>query len=290
MVLFEALGSEFSYPTSLHDVTFGKFLDYLEKVTEREPQELKDLRDNAIEEARLKIEIEEQEGKEGLAIDSDKLDELKRELKEIESRKLELISIINDVLYTHKVLPYFSQVVSHFTKMPYSMIMGLGEYSQLGAMQVKDLEGLYYTIIGALDIDKFEYDYVDRFEFDGDVYYLPERFMENGTVIEFMESAQFQAKMKEVSNGNVKSMIEVCAVLLKKKGEQYSSIVYNRNRQKFQDLPMSVVANVAFFLQRRSAELERSFQIYTSSQQLSTLKQVQTSYRKLLGGFYQSSN
>ena len=72
------------------------------------------------------------------------------------------------------------------------------------------------------------------------------------TVIEFMESAQFQAKMKEVSNGNVKSMIEVCAVLLKKKGEQYSSIVYNRNRQKFQDLPMSVVANVAFFLQRRS--------------------------------------
>jgi hypothetical protein len=227
----------YKYPTDPEDITFSEFTGYLDKVYSKAPQIIKDI-DKAVDEG-----------------DSEKAQEL--------------AASIDDEVLAKQMYPYFARVVSYFTKVSYSVLVGMDGQG----INVQQLEGLYYQILRALTPPPADqYEYQKEFDFLGNVWVIPDRLMAHASVIEFAEAAQFQASMKEVENGQFRALIDVCAVLLRKKGEAYSDNIYKRNKRLFQDLPLSVVWQVAFFLMRQSMKLSNNFRIYTAALGLSRLK------------------
>lgn len=229
---------KYSYPTAPEDVTFGQFVAYLDNVYPKAPEILK--------------QIEE-------TIDAGDQEKVQKLNAGIDNRML-----------ARDIYPYFARVVSHFTGIELSILIG----ERGPGMNVKTLEALYNTVLRALaPPPSDQYEYRKEVEFNGELWIIPDRLMENASVIEFAEAAQFQAAMSEVKEGHFRALIDVCAVLLRKRGEQYTDNIYKRNKRLFDSLPMDIVWQVAFFLTRRSAALGRDFQIYTASRTLGRLKQ-----------------
>jgi hypothetical protein len=147
-------------------------------------------------------------------------------------------------------------VVSHFTGVPLGRI--LGNDGEGEPMSVKTLEFLNGKITSALQM-RDDYEYKALYIVQGEVYELPEKLMTKSTVIEFAEAAQFQENVARLKNGNVMSLIDVCAVLLRKPGEAYSDEVYQRNREAFKALTLEQAMEIAFFLMKRSAQYANDF-------------------------------
>lgn len=226
--------TKYRYPTGPEDVTFGQFVGYLD-IAEKAPQIIKDL--------------------EQAVTDGD------------EERIQELAAKMTPPTMAKDVYPYFAKVVSHFTNIPFAVLIGMGG----PGMNVGQLEALYHLILKAL-APPTDYEYSKTFQWKGETWVIPDRLMENASVIEFAEAAQFQAVMAEAKNGHFRSLVDVCAVILRKDGEKYTENIYKRNRRLFDELPLSIVWQVAFFLMRQSAKLSRDFQIYTASRTLGRLK------------------
>jgi len=237
--------TKYKYPTTAQDVTFGEFIGHLDLYDKRAPQIVKDI-DAAID-----------------AQDKEKVQELS--------------SKITQTMLSKQIFPYYCAVVSHFTNVSIPILdgrQGLG-------MNVKQLEAMYEVIIGALAPPPVSsYVYQKAFEWNGKKWEIPDRLMENASVIEFAESAQYQAAMADIKGGNMRSLIDVCAVLLRQPGEKYNENVYKRNRKLFNDLPLSLVWRTAFFLMSRSAKLGRDFQIYTASRNLARLRLASKTLQK----------
>ncbi|NJO28576.1 MAG: hypothetical protein HC874_14300 [Richelia sp. SL_2_1] len=285
MVLFTVKGVEgtFAYPEKLSDHTFGKFLGYLEELVPKEPLRLRQIKNAYIEEEEIDLALKAFEGRTIVSANKQaEFEELTKKKAAIISQRLEWLTSIDQVYYTHEMLPHFARVVSFFTGLPYAAIMGMMPGIQ--GMNPHQLEAVYEIIIRSMDVQEYQYDYENKFVFEGDVYVVPERLMKNGNVIEFMESAQLQAQMQKVQNGTWTAMLDVCCVLLKKEGEVYSSNIYKRNKANFERLPLDVVVNVAFFLLRRSEQLGRSSLIYSMAQMLALSKPGSTNYKKTTGG------
>lgn len=226
--------TKYRYPTGPEDVTFGQFVGYLD-LAEKAPQIIKDL--------------------EQAVTDGD------------EERIQEIAAQMTPKVMAKDVYPYFAKVVSYFTNIPFALLIG----EEGPGMNVGQLEALYHIILKAL-APPADYEYQKTFEWKGETWVIPDRLMENASVIEFAEAAQFQAVMAEAKNGHFRALVDVCAVILRKEGETYTDNIYKRNRRLFDDLPLSIVWRVAFFLMRRSAKLSRDFQIYTASRTLGRLK------------------
>ena len=255
-MLFKALGRNYSYPTSLEDITFETFLNYLDNVIPIEPLEITKLKENYIEFLKIKENKNDKQRKE--------------QLKENEAERFALFDIINEpVFYSSKVLTYFARTVSHFTGMEYSKIIGL----EGKGMDVGQLEVMYYEILKALNIEEYNPNEIEEINFEGETYVLPEKFMQKSTVIEFVEAAQFEQKMKDLKDGHLRALIDICSVILRKKGEIYSEDVYYRNKENFQRLTMAQIVDVAFFLNQRSVKLNENFQVFMVAQQLLKLRQ-----------------
>ena len=238
MVVFTIPGDKtrYKYPEGPHEITFDQFVGYLD-IAAKAPQIIKDIE---------------------TAIDAGD-----RELVE------RLYADMTPPVMAKDVYPYFAKVVSFFTHIPASVIKG----DEGPGMNVQQLEALYNLIVRAMAPPPYaEYEYQQEIQFKGETWVIPDRLMENASVIEFAEAAQFQAVMQEVEAGQFRALIDVCAVLLRKPGEKYSDNIYKRNRKLFGDLPMDSVWKIAFFLMRRSAKLSRDFQIYTASRTLGRLK------------------
>jgi hypothetical protein len=103
------------------------------------------------------------------------------------------------------------------------------------------------------------------FEVGGVEYLLPAKHMTESTVLEFSESAQFQARMKDVENGEYKAMVDVMCVLCRPKGEKYSysKLRHNIRTKAFLSTTMDNVINTAFFLLRLNDILRNNLLIYT---------------------------
>lgn len=237
-VIFKALDQEFSYPESWADVTLSQFIHYLEKIEPHKPEKLTQMMS-----------------------------------EEDPEKRQEIWASLTDVEYSHKFLPFFALYVSHFTGMPYSMIMGTGEHSGTPGMNRKQLDALW-NLIEFKSLGKYDYDpKFLSFEFEGVTYHLPQRYMENGSVIEFMESAQLQAQAQQLGNSNWSVMAKIVGILARPKGEEYSETGMNQRAQIFQNLPMNIVLNTAFFLLKLNMKLSSDSLIYMLSHQLSKLKQ-----------------
>jgi hypothetical protein len=244
-------GQSFEYPESLSDVTLKQYLEFLEFVESTKPKVLKD-----IDTANIKIaEAIELKDNKGLELARKELDDA--------------TETINDIVQYQQIFPYYARVVSFFSGLSVPLI--LGQVADTLGMRVDHLTGLYIhttKIFNQLP----EVEYSNVLEVNGEVWYLPERFMSDSTVIEFAEAAQFQANLSKVENGEWKALAKMMCVLVRKKDEQYSDKLLKRE-ELFLSWNLLDCWRVAFFLLRRTEVLQLSFQTYTNVQTLMQLRQ-----------------
>jgi hypothetical protein len=243
-------GQSFEYPESLRDVTLKQYLEYLEFIESTKPKVLKD-----IDTANIKIaEAIELKDNKGLELARKELDDA--------------TETIDDIIQYQQIFPYYARVISFFSGLSVPFILGQdgGE-----GMRVDHLTGLYvHTTKMFNHLPEVEYSNV--LEVNGEVWYLPEKFMNDSTVIEFAEAAQFQANLSKVENGEWKALAKMMCVLVRKKDEQYSDKLLKRE-ELFLSWNLLDCWRVAFFLLRRIETLRLSFLTFTSAQTLMQLRQ-----------------
>jgi len=295
--------TQYRYPESPRDVTLGQYLDYLEHVEPTRPDVMNDISTVVSEAAPHVRELNEYLDRAGLE-PVDNLDQvagacdgyissdgatnkgrriipmLRDALLPLAERRRKALDSVTRTEYV-KFLGYYARVVSHFTGLEYETIIGAREGRH---MSYKQVEALYSKIMDAIDASGYVPDESGVYEFQGTRYVLPEKFMKNSTVIEFAESAQYQAHMNEVKNGDWKSLLDVCAVLLRPEGAKYDEEGYSTRKELFKQLPMSTALDVAFFLIRSKGLLDSSFLIYIQARTLARLKQGLTPLQKDTAG------
>ena len=272
MTLFTIPGetTNYHYPDTLADITLWQYLIFLKDIQPSEPPEVKEsttladmIYQTEKEISRLTHRMPDGMNAVTWLESGQATDKAKRYLPPLLSRLKEFTDGWDDLQkrvgrnwYAMRYLPYIARVVSHFTGVPYGKVIGHeGE-----KMHVKTVEYLYGRIMSILDkgVDippAYKKDYL----INGEVYTLPDRYMERSTLIEFAEAAQFQQSVKDVQGGEIMALLDVISVLLRKPGEPYSEEVLERNRQTFRDLPMTDVLSIAFFLTRLSQRLSADF-------------------------------
>jgi len=113
------------------------------------------------------------------------------------------------------------------------------------------------------------------FELSGEIYYLPQRFMQNSTIEDFAEANEYEKQLADVMNGQYKALPKVAAVLCRKEGEGFDDYKVEERAELFESkMNADDLFQVGFFLQRQSEKLQKDLQIYTTSQTLAALKQV----------------
>ena len=113
------------------------------------------------------------------------------------------------------------------------------------------------------------------FELSGEIYYLPQRFMQNSTIEDFAEANEYEKQLADVMNGQYKALPKVAAVLCRKEGEGFDDYKVEERAKLFESmLNADDLFQVGFFLLRQSEKLQKDLQIYMTSQTLAALKQV----------------
>lgn len=188
-------------------------------------------------------------------------------LKKIDQAKDEdelqkAISEIDELVTARHIHPYYIRVICFWSG---------NKESDLQDLEVASLVWLYQYLIKLLN-DLPEPEYSNVIEVNGELWYLPERYMTNSTVIEYAESAQFQQNMKDLAGGDWLAMAKILCVLVRKKDEVYRSSLLRRESM-FLGWNLADVWRVGFFLLKRSELLQLSFQAYINAQALSKLRQ-----------------
>jgi hypothetical protein len=95
--------------------------------------------------------------------------------------------------------------------------------------------------------------------------------MEKSTLIEYAESSQFEANLKDVQDGNWKALAKIMCVLVRKEGEQYSDNLLKRE-EMFLSWTLENCLKVAFFLLKRNETSQQNMLIYMAAQDLMNVK------------------
>jgi hypothetical protein len=241
-------GITFSFPQTLSDITLGQYIDFMTFVEPTKPSEL-----IAIENAsQANNEAETEQEKEKAAVD------------------LELaVNACNDIVMYRKVYPYFARVVAHFAK-GITEAEIIGGKNQGDGMNIGNLEYLYTSIVKMLNSYE-EPEYTNVILVDDELWYLPMRYMEKSTLIEYAESSQFEANLKDVQDGNWKALAKIMCVLVRKDGEQYSDKLLKRE-EMFLSWTLENCLKVAFFLLKRNETSQQNMLIYMAAQDLMNVK------------------
>ena len=241
-------GGQFTYPESLADITLKQYIDFLNFVEPTKPQELVNIQ-NAYQDY----------------YESDEKEEEALRLKyEAEIDKL------TDRIMVKKVYPYYARVVSFFAD-------GLTEQQILGGkkhgdgMNLGHLQFLYSRVLEILN-NVTEPEYSNVILVDNELWYLPMRYMEKSTLIEYAEASQFEANMKDLENGNWLALPKIMCVLVRKENEVYSDALMKRE-EMFLNWSLENCLRVSFFLLKRSEISILSLQAFTQAQDLGRLKQ-----------------
>lgn len=113
------------------------------------------------------------------------------------------------------------------------------------------------------------------FELSNEIYYLPQRFMQNSTIEDFAEANEYEKQLADVLNGHYKVLPKLAAVLCRKEKESFDDYKVEERAELFErEMSADDLFQVGFFLQRQSEKLQKDFQIYTTSQTLAQLKQA----------------
>jgi hypothetical protein len=213
MIVFTLNGVKYTHPETCEDVTIQAVIDFYQGIYPTRPA--------------LMMQISE-------AVSEEPVNE--KRVADIEKKMLSKVWI------STQIYPYFVRVVNHFCGVSVDTLQGTSP---------EHLEYLYHCCIGALRNPE-NVDYKQLYLIDGEVYKLPTKLMSQSTLQEFAESAQYEENAQLIENGNWEGLLNVCSVILRKEGEEYSEEVYNRNRERFKTLPLKTVYEVGFFLRQLS--------------------------------------
>ena len=102
-------------------------------------------------------------------------------------------------------------------------------------MNLEQLEAAFRAIQIDLSITDFKQDEdFIGFELNGTEYLLPKKHMENSTVVEFCEAAQFELNAADLESGNWRAILDIMAVICKPVGEVYEYDEANHNLRNTQ--------------------------------------------------------
>ena len=103
---------------------------------------------------------------------------------------------------------------------------------------------------------------IDRFEFDGEVYFFPKEFLKRNTFGDYIESTQLDATIQMMKHGKFDVLPEQMAILCRKIDEEYDDDIISSKSDKFKKLTMDIVWEFSFFLTMQSVKLTRTFQMF----------------------------
>lgn len=296
MMIFKIEGDKTDYkcPENAKDITLGKYISFLRDIAPQEPGEVAKLQELNILINEKLIDLQKwvdklrQPGKQ-LSTDeiiqllteylagsptvkaTQYLPPLLKELSDAQAKQMALVDIMTPVWYAKHMIPYMAKTIEHFTGVSYAKVMGIEGVG----MRRAALEYLYGKISRACAVKETN-EYKRSYIVGGEVYELPERFMQNSTLIEFAEAAQFQENAEKLNNGQAEALIDVISVILRKPGEMYSEQVYHRNRKTFEQMTLDDALEVAFFLKTQSDIYVTNFATSTTFNLAQEAKMQQT--------------
>lgn len=242
-------GGSFAFPTSLKDIFLQQYIDFLNIVEPTKPEELTEIET-------LSEQLSD------LAPDSE-------EYQSVDTELTEKTEALNGVVLYKKIFPYYARVVSHFADgLEYADIVG-GKHSD--GMNIGHLTFLYKKTVELLN-SYVDDGYSPVIEVDNELWYLPQRYMEKSTFIEYAEASQFEANMKDLQNGNWLALPKIMCILVRKEGEKYSDRLLKRE-EMFLKWNLENCLRVAFFLLRLNVQSLQNLELYTAARQLTKLKQ-----------------
>lgn len=183
-----------------------------------------------------------------------------------QNKLVECLEIMDEVWEATVKYPYMAKVVNYFTCIPLDACFGKVAES----LELKYLTFMFGKILNAISVPE-ELKYKQIYDFNGTVYYLPDKLMAKSTLLEFAEAAQFDKARKAVENNDAQGLLHVIAVLLRKKDEAYSEEVFQRNCIDFLKLPLQVAFEVGFFLMRLSENYQVDLQTSILKKAIATL-------------------
>ena len=126
-----------------------------------------------------------------------------------------------------------------------------------------DLESVN-TAVGTIGqmMEEYKPKGIDRFEFDGDVYFFPKEFLKRNTFGDYIESTQLDATIQMMKHGKFDILPEQMAILCRKIDEEYDDDIISSKSDKFKKLTMDIVWEFSFFLTMQSVKLTRTFQMF----------------------------
>lgn len=219
MIVFTLNNQKYTHPETCEDVTIQQVIEFYRDVYPARPVLMQQM---------------------AWAVSEEPINE--KRVSEIE-KKMQSKVWVSTHLY-----PYMCRVVHHFCRVPVETLQGTTP---------GHLEYLYHHCIGAMR-NPGEVQYKQLYLIDGEVHTLPIQLMTYSTLQEFAEAAQYEENAEIVSKGRpdthefYEGLLNVCSVILRKEGEEYSEDVYNRNRARFKTLPLQTLYEVGFFLKTLS--------------------------------------
>lgn len=113
---------------------------------------------------------------------------------------------------------------------------------------------------------------IDSFEWNEEIYYLPEskivindeRTFAEVTALEFAESADLEIHSRKMKEGKFAVAANIISILCRKKDERYNEAVSLERAKEFKQLPMTVFWEVFFCLTRRTDNFKRAFLTFTA--------------------------
>jgi hypothetical protein len=162
-----------------------------------------------------------------------------------DKNRKDALDAITELCYATEVMPFYARYFCFFTGVPMDMAQKL---------KVELIEKMYQQIERNLARSLEAVDKVSpTIEHKDELYYLPEKYMQKSTVIEFIETAQFEHYAREVEGNQFKALPKLLCVLLRPKGEVYDSENNPAREKLFMSLTMDKVWSVCFFLLRLNA-------------------------------------
>ncbi len=261
-VSFEINDKQYRTPEGWESVTFDNFLRNLEEVAPLKPIELTNFVDAHLKYLR--------EAKEELLA--------KNKISEVSALSMRAKQELEQLGSTNFSKTWGEMPLKEKSKCYDFFCIEIGFWCDIDSKIVREsfinlehLEATYWALFYEMNPDnaKIDEDFAG-FDINGTLYIPPIKHMTESTVVEFMESAQFQENMKEIEGGNWLSMLDVMVVLCRPKGEPYEYVESKHEARKrlFRGVTMDNVINTAFFLLRLSGTLNLNLLIYTMEAEL----------------------
>ena len=119
---------------------------------------------------------------------------------------------------------------------------------------IDDIAAIYHACLAQLFDDEGQVELKTEFAYKGELWELSAPEIKNGSKMsfgEFVDAKQMVKDMHELGKGKWESMLRLCAIFLRRKGEAFQEefLFEDSERLKLmEDLPMDIAIQVGFFL------------------------------------------